>query len=49
MLVNLAPIFGIRTPKLMSSAFDPHMGVFVDAQDKLVILPLFLARCPYCS
>ncbi|KAF8583856.1 hypothetical protein K439DRAFT_1617197 [Ramaria rubella] len=34
MLNNLAPMFGIRNPKPMSSAFAPHMGVFIDAQDK---------------
>lgn len=34
MLHNLAPIFSIRNPKPISAAFDPHMGVFVDAQDK---------------
>ncbi|KAF8310331.1 Vps53-like protein [Cantharellus anzutake] len=27
-----------REPKAISSAFDPHMGVFVDAQEKLVLM-----------
>ena len=27
-----------RTPKSIASAFEPHMGVFVDAQDKFVFL-----------
>ncbi|KIJ51343.1 hypothetical protein M422DRAFT_157993 [Sphaerobolus stellatus SS14] len=34
MLTELAPILAIPNPKPMSSAFEPHMGVFVDAQDK---------------
>jgi vacuolar protein sorting-associated protein 53 len=34
MLNDLAPVLGIRNPRFVSSAFDPHMGVFIDAQDK---------------
>ncbi|KAF8526023.1 Vps53-like protein [Hysterangium stoloniferum] len=34
MLVEIAPVLGIRNPKPMSSAFEPHMGIFIDAQDK---------------
>lgn len=25
--------------KPISAAFEPHMGIFVDAQDKYVVLP----------
>jgi len=32
-----------RPPKPITFSFEPHMGVFVDAQDKYVTLELFLA------
>jgi vacuolar protein sorting-associated protein 53 len=37
MLIELASTVGIRHPKPMSVAFEPHMGVFVDVQDKSVM------------
>ncbi|GJJ08442.1 hypothetical protein Clacol_002658 [Clathrus columnatus] len=34
MLTQLGPVLGFGKPKPMSLSFEPHMGIFVDAQDK---------------
>lgn len=33
MLSRSGPVVGLGRPKPMSVAFEPHMGIFVDAQD----------------
>ncbi|KAF8658322.1 hypothetical protein AX16_002090 [Volvariella volvacea WC 439] len=37
LLATISPNAAPQNPKLMSSAFEPHMGVFVDAQDRALL------------
>jgi hypothetical protein len=38
-IISHTPLASNQSPKAISSAFEPHTGIFVDAQDKCVPFP----------